>query len=142
MSSAGFWPDCAIGRFLNLTDLNTAIDGLLEELNNWPMRQIGKPRRQMFDEIERDALAPLPSEPFEYAEWKITKGPPALSSRSRQDFYSMPHRVQLLILDDWGTHTLHDQQLSASRLWKPLKKAIDVNRPRLPPSCPLPNGTT
>jgi hypothetical protein len=60
-------------RFFNLADLNGAIGGLLEELNDRPMRHVGKSRRQLFEEIEREALAPLPSEPFEYAEWKTAK---------------------------------------------------------------------
>lgn len=55
-------------QFFNLIDLNSAIGGLLEELNNRPMCHIGKFRRQMFEEIKRADLAPLPSEPFEYAE--------------------------------------------------------------------------
>jgi hypothetical protein len=35
-------------RFFNLTDLNTAIGGLLEELNDRPMRHIGKSRRRLY----------------------------------------------------------------------------------------------
>lgn len=55
-------------RFFSLADLNAAIAALLENLNNRPMRRIGKSRRQLFEEIERPALAPLPPVPFEYAE--------------------------------------------------------------------------
>ena len=60
-------------RFFSLADLNAAIGMLLEELNNRPMRRIGKSRRQLFEEIERVALGPLPGVPFEYAEWKTAK---------------------------------------------------------------------
>jgi hypothetical protein len=60
-------------RFFSLPDLNVAIAALLENLNNRPMRRIGKSRRQLFEEIERPALAPLPGVPFEYAEWKSAK---------------------------------------------------------------------
>ena len=80
-------------RFFNLTDLNTAIGGLLEELNNRPMRHIGKSRRQVFEEIERAALAPLPSEPFEYAEWKTAKVHPDYHVEVDKTFYSVPHRL-------------------------------------------------
>ena len=80
-------------RFFNLTDLNTAIGGLLEELNNRPMRYIGKSRRQVFEEIERAALAPLPSEPFEYAEWKTAKVHPDYHVEVDKTFYSVPHRL-------------------------------------------------
>ncbi|MGB3447917.1 MAG: hypothetical protein WBA48_14595 [Xanthobacteraceae bacterium] len=38
-------------RFFNLADLNAAIADLLDELNNRPMRHIGKSRRQLFEEM-------------------------------------------------------------------------------------------
>ena len=66
---------------------------LLEDLNNRPMRHIGKSRRQLFEEIERAALAPLPSEPFEYAEWKTAKVHPDYHVEVDKTFYSVPHRL-------------------------------------------------
>ncbi|SDI13180.1 Transposase [Mesorhizobium muleiense] len=59
--------------FFSIAELNTAIAELLEELNNRPMRHVGKSRRELFEEIERAALRPLPAAPFEYAEWKTAK---------------------------------------------------------------------
>lgn len=59
--------------FFSIAELNTAIAELLEELNNRPMRHVGKSRRELFEEIERTALRPLPAAPFEYAEWKTAK---------------------------------------------------------------------
>jgi transposase len=66
---------------------------LLEELNNRPMRHIGKSRRQVFEEIERAALARLPSQPFEYAEWKTVKVHPDYHVEVDKTFYSVPHRL-------------------------------------------------
>ncbi|MEY9138748.1 transposase [Bradyrhizobium diazoefficiens] len=80
-------------RFFNLTDLHSAIADLLEELNSRPMRHVGKSRRQLFEEIERTALAPLPSEPFEYAEWKTAKVHPDYHVEVDKTFYSVPHRL-------------------------------------------------
>jgi transposase len=80
-------------RFFNLADLNIAISALLEELNNRLMRHTGKSRRQLFEEIERAALAPLPSEPFEYAEWKTAKVHPDYHVEVDKTFYSVPHRL-------------------------------------------------
>jgi len=70
--------------FFSLAALNTAIAELLEDLNNNTMRHVGKSRGELFEEIERAALKPLPAMPFEYAEWKSAKSP-GLSCRSRQD---------------------------------------------------------
>jgi transposase len=66
---------------------------LLEELNNRPMRRLGKSRRQLFEEIERAALAPLPGVPFEYAEWKSAKVHPDYHVEVDKTFYSVPHRL-------------------------------------------------
>lgn len=80
-------------RFFSLADLNSAIAVLLEDLNSRPMRQVGKSRRQLFEEIERVALAPLPVLPFEYAEWKSAKVHPDYHVDVDKTFYSVPHRL-------------------------------------------------
>jgi transposase len=80
-------------RFFSLADLNAAIALLLEDLNNRPMRHLGKSRRQVFEEIERAALASLPSAPFEYAEWKTAKVHPDYHVEVDKTFYSVPHRL-------------------------------------------------
>ncbi len=80
-------------RFFSLCDLNTAIAVLLEDLNNRVMRHVGKSRRQLFEEIERAALALLPATPFEYAEWKTAKVHPDYHVEVDKTFYSVPHRL-------------------------------------------------
>ena len=80
-------------RFFNLADLNAAIAILLEDLDDRPMRHLGKSRRQMFEEIERAALAPLPGASFEYAEWKTAKVHPDYHVEVDKTFYSVPHRL-------------------------------------------------
>lgn len=79
--------------FFSLVDLNAAIAVLLEDLNDRPMRHVGKSRRQMFEEIERVALSPLPVTPFEYAEWKSAKVHPDYHVEVDKTFYSVPHRL-------------------------------------------------
>ena len=80
-------------RFFSLADLNAAIAVLLDDLNNRPMRHIGKSRRELFEEIERAALAPLPPAPFEYAEWKSAKVHPDYHVEVDRTFYSVPYRL-------------------------------------------------
>jgi transposase len=79
--------------FFSLADLNIRIAQLLDDLNNRPMRRIGKSRHQLFDEIEREALAPLPPTFFEYAEWKPAKVHPDYHVEADKAFYSVPHRL-------------------------------------------------
>ena len=57
-------------RFFSLGSFNKAIAELLLDLNDRPMRHVGRSRRELFDAGEQEVLAPLPGRPFEYAEWK------------------------------------------------------------------------
>jgi len=57
-------------RFFSLAELNAAIGELIEVLNDRPMRHLGSSRRSLFEASERDALLPLPAEPYVYAEWR------------------------------------------------------------------------
>jgi transposase len=78
-------------RFFSLAALNRAIRALLADLNDRPMRHLGRSRREMFEAIERDALAPLPETAFEYAEWKTAKVHPDYHVEVDRTFYSVPH---------------------------------------------------
>jgi len=55
--------------FYSLEELRDAVAELVERLNNRPMRKLKKSRRELFEEIERAALKPLPARPYEFAEW-------------------------------------------------------------------------
>ncbi|WP_271501895.1 Mu transposase domain-containing protein [Bradyrhizobium sp. CCBAU 11357] len=57
-------------RFLSLAAFNEAIHALLVDLNSRPLWSWGRSRRELFEELDRPALTPLPDEPYEYAEWK------------------------------------------------------------------------
>lgn len=57
-------------EFTSMTELRLAIRPLVERLNNRTMKKIGKSRRQVFDEVEKAALKPLPTEPYELCAWK------------------------------------------------------------------------
>jgi hypothetical protein len=55
------------------------------------MRLAGKSRRELFEEIEKMTLSPLPPLPFEYAEWKSAKVHPAYHVEVDKTFHSVPH---------------------------------------------------
>lgn len=107
-------------RFFNLHDLNAAIAVLLEDLNTRPMRHVGKSRRELFEQIERAALAPLPATPFEYAEWKSAKVHPDYHVEVDKTFYSVPHGLIGRRVDVRLTHRVveifHDHKRAASHV--------------------------
>ena len=78
-------------QFFDLGVLNAEIAKLLEMLNGKIMRHVGRSRREMFEEIERATLRPLPVERFEYAEWKTAKVHPDYHVAVDCNFYSVPH---------------------------------------------------
>ncbi|WP_425351783.1 Mu transposase domain-containing protein [Mesorhizobium mediterraneum] len=100
--------------FFSIVELNAAIAELLEELNNRPMRHIGQSRRELFEEIERAALKPLPATPFEYAEWKTAKVHPDYHVEVDKTFYSVPHRPGAAHPPD--VEIFHDHQRVASHV--------------------------
>jgi len=60
-------------EFTCFREVCDAVAPLRERLNNRPMQKIKKSRREVFEQIERAALLPLPSAPFEMCEWKKVK---------------------------------------------------------------------
>ncbi len=56
--------------FTSLEEINEAIGECLEILNNRKMRHVNKSRRELFEEIDKPALKPLPAARYEFAEWK------------------------------------------------------------------------
>ncbi len=57
--------------FYSLAEANVAIRELLEVFNSRPFKKIRGTRSELFEKIDKAALKPLPSQPYEYAEWKI-----------------------------------------------------------------------
>lgn len=80
-------------RFFSLPELNRAIAVLVADLNARPMRKLGVSRRQLFDELDRPALPPLPAEPFAYAEWRIRRVSLDYHVDVDGHYYSVPHRL-------------------------------------------------
>lgn len=76
--------------FHTLAELNARIAELLVDLNGRTMRRYKKSRREMFEALERPALAALPSSRFEYAEWKKAKVNLDYHVVFDDHFYSVP----------------------------------------------------
>lgn len=78
--------------FFSLTELNKAIGELTDRLNSRGMRAYGgKSRNQLFDELDRPALKPLPITNFEYGEWLLNRRVgPDYRVLCDDHFYSVP----------------------------------------------------
>ncbi|MGY3464662.1 transposase [Bradyrhizobium sp. LM6.11] len=80
-------------RFFSLAALNEAIHALLVELNDRPLRSWGRSRRDLFEELDRLALTPLPDEPYQYAEWKRCRVNLDYHIEIAKHYYSVPHNL-------------------------------------------------
>ena len=79
--------------FYSLAELNAAIAECLADLNETRvLRQFGRTRRQLFEEIDAPNLKPLPAEPWVHAEWKRCRVGLDYHIALDHHHYSVPHR--------------------------------------------------
>jgi transposase len=79
--------------FYSLTELNGAIEELLERLNTRALRKLRKSRRELFDLFDRPHAKPLPEKPYEYAEWKLATVNIDYHIEVDRHYYSVPFRL-------------------------------------------------
>lgn len=80
-------------RFFSLAELNAAIAVELGRLNDRPMQGIGKSRNQLFDEIDKPAIKPLPAEMFQMRQWKKAKVHIDYHVAADGSWYSVPYTL-------------------------------------------------
>jgi transposase len=80
-------------RFFSLAELNAAIRQKLDELNSRSFRGEPTSRRELFEEIERRALRPLPPNAYELAEWKKVTANIDYHVEYDRHFYSVPYQL-------------------------------------------------
>ncbi len=76
--------------FFSLGELNRAICPVLEELNHRKMEHLEKSRLELFEEVDRPALRPLPDRPYEYATSKVARVNIDYHVDFEKHFYSVP----------------------------------------------------
>jgi transposase len=85
--------------FFSLNELNQAITLKLHDLNNRKFQKLNTTRRQLFETIDRPALKPLPSRPYEYAEWKKARVNIDYHIEIYRHYYSVPYQLAREQLD-------------------------------------------
>ncbi len=79
--------------FYSLAELNAAIAQCLADLNERRvLRQFGKTRRELFEEVDAPNLKPLPTEPWVHAQWKRCRVGLDYHIAVERHHYSVPHR--------------------------------------------------
>jgi transposase len=80
-------------RFESLGALNARLSELTADLNGRTMRTYKASRRELFERLDRPALAPLPDQPFEAATWKKVGLNIDYHVEFDRHLYSAPHAL-------------------------------------------------
>ena len=79
--------------FYSLAEVNAAIGELMTHLNEQrPIRRLGVTRRQLLEQIDRPALKSLPTESYEFSEWRTCRVGIDYHIEVAAHYYSVPHR--------------------------------------------------
>ena len=106
--------------FFSLNELNERIWELLEDLNARPMKAYGnRSRRQIFEEIERSALKPLPARSFVYGDWVYPRANIDYHVDVERHFYSVPYTLAISRpeMEVWLTATTVEIFNRGERVW-------------------------
>jgi transposase len=124
--------------FFSLEDARQAVKPLLEKLNDRPMRRLKKSRRQIFEELERGALKPLPSTPYELSQWNRPRVNLDYHVEFEENFYSVPYGLLRELVDLRATEStveiLFKGRRIASHLRSYDKNKWITNREHMPSS--------
>ncbi|MCB0322559.1 MAG: IS21 family transposase [Bdellovibrionales bacterium] len=77
--------------FSSIKEINEAIAPLLRALNTRKMRRFGVSRDELFEQVERSALRPLPPRPYQTAQWKKVRVHPDYHVEFERHYYSVPY---------------------------------------------------
>ena len=79
--------------FFSLEELNQAIREKLQNLNLRKFQKLETTRKELFENLDRPALKPLPEKPYEYAEWKKATVNIDYHIEVDHHYYSVPYQL-------------------------------------------------
>ena len=107
-------------KFFRLEEVNRAIRGLLERLNQRPFKKREGSRASLFAAIERSALRPLPAERFDMSQWSRARVNIDYHIAFDANLYSVPYNLVQELVEVRATPTtveiFHRGQRVASHL--------------------------
>jgi len=79
--------------FFSVGEVNAAIRELLEKLNQRRFQKLDTSRKELFENLERPALRPLPERPYQFALWKRAKVNLDYHIEVEGHYYSVPYQL-------------------------------------------------
>ena len=122
--------------FYSLGELIEAIWPLVDRLNDRVMRKLKVSRRELFESLDRPALGPLPSVPYEYADFKRVRANIDYHVEYEEHYYSVPYRLRGTVLDLRATtstvEVLHNNTRVTGHARSSKKHAYTTNPEHMP----------
>jgi len=79
--------------FFSIRELNQVLSRSLEDLNTRKFQKLDTTRKALFESLDKPALKPLPSTPYEYAEWKKARVNIDYHVEVDRHYYSVPYQL-------------------------------------------------
>src|SRR5947209_6856312 len=92
-------------KFFSLEELNEAIRELLAKLNHRPFRKKDGTRASVWEAIDRPALKPLPTEPFDLSQWSRARVNIDYHVSFDSNLYSVPYNLVQELVEIRSTPT-------------------------------------
>jgi transposase len=102
--------------FHSLGEVNLAIDELLDSVNRRVTRHLKRSREQLFEELDKPALQPLPAARYEVAYWKTVRPNIDYHVEVFEHLYSVPYALRSEALEARTTATTVELFLRSQRV--------------------------
>lgn len=79
--------------FFTLAELNQHIRIQLKDLNDRPFKKLPSSRQSQFELLDKPAMRPLPSKPYQYTEFKLARVNIDYHIEYDKHYYSVPHHL-------------------------------------------------
>lgn len=80
-------------KFFSIGELNEAMGGLLDRLNQRPFRKREGSRESLFETLDRPALKPLPTQRYVMADWETLRASIDYHVEIDRNYYSVPYQL-------------------------------------------------
>lgn len=124
--------------FFSLAELNREVASLLKRLNARPFKKLPGSRQELFEQLDRPALQPLPAQAYEFAQWKKVLVNIDYHVEVEGHYYSVPYQLVRRQLEArYSARTVecfHKGQRVASHIRSWLKGHHTTVAEHMPPS--------
>jgi transposase len=79
--------------FYSIEELNKEINRLMPAYHNKIIKRVGKSRKELYEELDKPALIPLPETRYEYKEFKLLKVNKDYHIQLEYNYYSVPYQL-------------------------------------------------